>query len=178
MPLNVQFFDSDRSVWLRPGWRNSARTELPKVPSAAGAYAFGLNQYRFAVCSPAPGSPTMFGAAAAEEAVGALRNARHRLARVDRRDAGELPAAEDAFATRVARVLQERQLVDVVRGEDVPAIGARVGVLDREVERVLRDVDRVAIVGRVGAVAAQRVVQRQRCRPRRRRAGSCVSSPQ
>src|SRR3954447_15328108 len=59
--LNVQFFESDRSVWLRPGWRHSARTELPYVPSAAGAYALGLNQYRFAVWSPAPGSPTMFG---------------------------------------------------------------------------------------------------------------------
>src|SRR3954463_14403251 len=59
--LNVQFFESDRSVWLRPGWRHSDRTELPYVPSAAGAYAFGLNQYRFAVWSPAAGSPTIFG---------------------------------------------------------------------------------------------------------------------
>src|SRR5262249_61938298 len=44
--LNVQFFEIDRSVWLRPGCRNSARPELPNVPSAAGAYASGLNQNR------------------------------------------------------------------------------------------------------------------------------------
>src|SRR5206468_6009766 len=59
--LNIQFFDTERSVWLRPGCRNSARPELPNVPSAAGVYAFGLNQNRFPVCSPAAGSPTMFG---------------------------------------------------------------------------------------------------------------------
>src|SRR5205814_4803531 len=59
--LNVQFFEIDRSVWLRPGWRNSARRELPNVPAAAGAYALGLNQKRFPVCAPAAGSATMFG---------------------------------------------------------------------------------------------------------------------
>ena len=40
--LKVQFFDSDRSVWFRPGWRNSARRELPNVPSAAGHLVVGI----------------------------------------------------------------------------------------------------------------------------------------
>src|ERR1051326_4036661 len=64
VPLNVQFFESARSVWLRPGCRHSDRVDVPYVPSAAGAYAVGSNHSNsgpVCVSSPAFGSPTMFG---------------------------------------------------------------------------------------------------------------------
>jgi len=82
----------------------------------------------------------------------------------EHRDPGELPSAEDQLERTVGRVLEERQHVDVVRREDVPAIRAGVSVFRREIEGVLRDVDRIAIVGRVRLVAAERVVERERTR--------------
>ena len=45
--------------------------------------------------------------------------------------------------------------------EDVPAIGPCVGILGRKIERILRDGDGIAVVRRVGPVAAERVVERE-----------------
>ena len=130
------------SHWWRPGCRNGARPELPKVPAAGGANASGLNQYGTPLTkrSPTIGSPTW-----------SAKTPRRNVSLSTRmRDIGwpdemlTMPATCQPPSTALrqrAAVAEERQLIGEAAVEDVAAIGARVGVVRVRVRRILRDVD-------------------------------------